>query len=222
LLSGGLDSSTCLAIARSEGYRCHTLAFDYQQRHRVELEMAARQAQAFGVTDHRVLKVALEVIGGSALTDRIDVPKQDPANDSEIPVTYVPARNTIFLSLGLGLAEVVGARDLFIGANQVDFSGYPDCRSDFLKAFEKMANLATRAGRQGKPVRIRAPLMDLDKAGIITRGLLLGVDYSNTLTCYDPDPDQRSCGRCPGCRLRLQGFAAAGQKDPLIYQEPTD
>lgn len=220
LLSGGLDSSTCLAIASSQGFRCHTLAFDYRQRHRIELEMAARQAGAFGVEDHRVVRLGLDVIGGSALTDRIEVPKEDPG--PQIPVTYVPARNAIFLSVGLALAEVVGARDLFIGANQVDFSGYPDCRSAFLEAFESMANLATRAGSQGQKVHIRAPLLELDKAAIITKGLELGVDFANTHTCYDPAPDLRSCGRCPGCRLRLQGFQRAGVKDPLSYQDRSD
>lgn len=220
LLSGGLDSSTCLAVACSEGFLCHTLAFDYGQRHRIELEMAARQARAFGVQNHQVVKVGLGLFGGSALTDQIEVPKEEPGE--EIPVTYVPARNAIFLSLGLACAEVAGASDLFIGANQVDYSGYPDCRQEFLTAFETMANLATRSGSQGKKINIRAPLINLDKSQIIARGLALGVDYKNTHTCYDPARDGRSCGLCPGCRLRLRGFEQAGAEDPLGYVDRPD
>lgn len=216
LLSGGMDSTTCLAIASSEGYECYSIAFDYGQRHAFELEMAALQARAFGVKRHIVIGVELSKIGGSALTADIPVPKQPVAD--EIPVTYVPARNTVFLSLGLALAETVAAEDIFIGANQIDYSGYPDCRTEFIAAFQQAANLATRAGVQGRPIRIRAPLLDLDKAGIIRRGLELGVDYRNTHTCYDPGPKGLACGRCPSCRLRLEGFAAAGCEDPLSYR----
>jgi 7-cyano-7-deazaguanine synthase len=216
LLSGGMDSSTCLAIASLEGFQCHTLAFDYGQRHELELTMAAFQARAFGAIDHRVVRVDLGAIGGSALTDRIEVPKGEPGLG--IPPTYVPARNAIFLSIGLAFAEVVSARDLFIGANQVDYSGYPDCRKDFLEAFGVMANLATRMGSEGRQIRIRAPLLNLNKAEIIARGLELGVDFGHTHTCYDPGSSGRSCGRCPSCRLRLAGFERAGVADPLDYQ----
>jgi 7-cyano-7-deazaguanine synthase len=217
LLSGGMDSATCLAIATADGYRCHTLAFDYGQRHCIELEMAARQARAFRSLRHLVVKVELDKFGGSALTDHLAVPKTaaDPAG--QVPVTYVPARNTVFLSLGLAWAEALGARHLFIGANQVDFSGYPDCRRAFLEAFEAMANLATRMGTEGRPLRIQAPLLDLTKAQIILRGLALGVDFAATHTCYDPTPQGKSCGLCPSCRLRLKGFADAGVTDPLPY-----
>jgi 7-cyano-7-deazaguanine synthase len=217
LLSGGMDSATCLAIATSEGYRCHTLAFDYGQRHRIELEMAARQASAFRSLQHLVVKVELDKFGGSALTGTQTVPKTAAAPAGQVPVTYVPARNTVFLSLGLAWAESLGAHHLFIGANQVDFSGYPDCRGAFLQAFEAMANLATRLGTEGRPLRVLAPLLDLSKAQIILRGLALGVDFAATHTCYDPTPPGRSCGLCPSCRLRLKGFADAGVKDPLPY-----
>lgn len=216
LLSGGMDSSTCLAIATSEGYQCYTLAFDYGQRHGMELAMAAFQARAFAAADHRVIKVDLRAIGGSALTDRIDVPKDEPGPG--IPPTYVPARNAVFLSLGCAFAEVVSAQDLFIGVNQVDYSGYPDCRKDFLDAFESMANLATRMGREGRQIRIRAPLLNLEKAEIIARGLEHGVDFRYTFTCYDPGPDKKPCGSCPSCRLRLAGFERAGLADPLEYR----
>lgn len=217
LLSGGMDSATCLAIAASQGHRCHTLAFDYGQRHRVELEMAARQARAFAARDHRVIRVDLAALGGSALTGDGEVPTRDPGD--AIPPTYVPARNAVFLSLGMAWAEILGARHLFIGANQVDYSGYPDCRREFLEAFERMAALATRAGIEGRPVRIRAPLLDMDKAAIIRRGLALGVDFAATHTCYRPGPDGLACGLCPSCRLRLRGFAAAGSADPLAYRQ---
>jgi len=216
LLSGGMDSATCLAIAASQGHACHTLAFDYGQRHRVELEMAARQAKAFGARVHRVIRVDLAALGGSALTGDGEVPRRDPGD--RIPPTYVPARNAVFLSLGLGWAEVLGASDLFIGANQVDYSGYPDCRRAFLEAFERMANLATRAGTEGQPLRIRAPLLDMGKAAIIRRGMELGVDFKSTHTCYHPDAQGLACGLCPSCRLRLGGFAEAGLDDPLAYQ----
>ncbi|HUU03823.1 MAG TPA: 7-cyano-7-deazaguanine synthase QueC [Myxococcota bacterium] len=215
LLSGGMDSTTCLAIATSEGYDCYSMAFDYGQRHAIELEKAGLQARAFGVRRHMVIGVELSKIGGSALTTEIAVPKEPPAGD--IPVTYVPARNTVFLSLGLAWAETLGARDIFIGANQVDYSGYPDCRDEFISAYQRMANLATRMGMRGESISIRTPLLNLDKAAIIRRGLELGVNYINTHTCYDPTPGGLACGLCPSCRLRLAGFAAAGCKDPVAY-----
>jgi 7-cyano-7-deazaguanine synthase len=217
LLSGGMDSSTCLAIASHQGYDCHTLAFDYGQRHKKELEMAARQSRAFQAADHQVVRVDLAGIGGSALTASIEVPKQELVPAS-IPVTYVPARNLVFLSIGLAMAEVVAAQDLFIGANQVDYSGYPDCRRPFIEAFERVANLATRMGTEGTQIRVHAPLLDLAKAQIIRKGLELGVDFKNTHTCYDPDDSAAACGRCPACRLRLKGFAEAGVEDPISYQ----
>jgi 7-cyano-7-deazaguanine synthase len=220
LLSGGMDSATCLAIATAEGYRCHTLAFDYGQRHRIELTMAERQARAFHSRQHLVVKVELERFGGSALTGMHAVPKTGADPAGRVPVTYVPARNAVFLSLGLAWAEALGARHLFIGANQVDFSGYPDCRGAFLQAFEAMANLATRMGTEGQPLRVQAPLLDLTKAQIIQKGLSLGVDFASTHTCYDPTPQGLSCGLCPSCRLRLKGFADAGVKDPLPYAAP--
>jgi 7-cyano-7-deazaguanine synthase len=216
LLSGGMDSSTCLAIASQSGYNCHTLAFDYGQRHRRELELAARQARAFEAAEHLVVRVDLACIGGSALTAPMEVPKGE--STGFIPVTYVPARNLVFLSIGLALAEVVAAQDLFIGANQVDYSGYPDCRRPFIQAFEGVANLATRMGTQGAGIRVQAPLLDMSKAQIIKKGLELGVDFKNTHTCYDPDDSGRACGRCPACRLRLRGFSEAGVADPISYQ----
>jgi 7-cyano-7-deazaguanine synthase len=216
LLSGGMDSATVLAIARQEGFSVCSLAFDYGQRHALELELAAHQARVQGVLRHLVVPLDLRAIGGSALTDDLEVPKGEP-RAGDIPVTYVPARNTVFLSVALAWAEVLGAQDIFIGANQVDFSGYPDCRAEFLQAFERMANLATRMGAEGRPVRIRAPLLDLGKADIIRRGRALGVDYGRTLTCYDPAPGALACGLCPACRLRLRGFAEAGLVDPAPY-----
>jgi 7-cyano-7-deazaguanine synthase len=220
LLSGGLDSATALAIARSEGFACHALSFDYGQRHRWELSAARAVAAAQGVTDHRIVRLDLSAAGGfghSALTDAIDVPK-DRSDDESIPVTYVPARNTIFLSIALGLAEVLGAWDIFLGVNAVDYSGYPDCRPAFVQAFENLANLATAAAARGSGrYRIHAPLVELTKAGIIARGLELGVDYSLTHSCYDPLEDGRPCGRCDSCRLRRAGFGDAGSKDPLEY-----
>jgi 7-cyano-7-deazaguanine synthase len=212
-----MDSSTCLAIASREGYECHTLAFDYDQRHKEELEMAAHQSRTFSASDHRVVRVDLACIGGSALTSSIEVPK-DEVPDS-IPVTYVPARNLVFLSIGLALAEVIAAQDLFIGANQVDYSGYPDCRRPFIESFETVANLATRMGAQGTRIRVHAPLLDLNKAQIVKKGLELGVDFKNTHTCYDPSDSGTACGRCPACRLRLKGFAEAGISDPISYQK---
>jgi 7-cyano-7-deazaguanine synthase len=216
LVSGGLDSATTLAIARDEGYACYALTFDYGQRHRVELAAAQRVAASLGAADHRVVKLDLAWMGGSALTDTsIPVPGTPTTG---IPVTYVPARNTVFLSIALGWAEVQGATDIFIGANAVDYSGYPDCRPEFIAAFEHLANLATRAGVEGAGFRIRAPLMHWNKAEIISHGAALGVDFALTLSCYDPDADGRACGRCDSCRLRAQGFTAAGIPDPTRYR----
>jgi 7-cyano-7-deazaguanine synthase len=217
LLSGGLDSATTLAVARSEGFEVSTLSVDYGQRHRQEVECAAAQARLQGVADHRVVQLDLRAVGGSALTDAIDVPKDrsSAAIGHGIPVTYVPARNTILLSLCLGFAEVVGAFDLFIGANAIDYSGYPDCRPEFLEAFEWLANLATKAGVEGKgSFRVHAPLLRLTKAEIIRLGTRLGVDYGQTLSCYDPDETGRPCGHCDSCQLRRKGFAEAGLTDP--------
>jgi 7-cyano-7-deazaguanine synthase len=221
LLSGGLDSATTLAIARAEGFRCHALSFDYGQRHRFELEAAARVAAALGAEEHRVVRIDLSAAGGfghSALTDAIDVPK-DRADHGEIPVTYVPARNTIFLSIAMGFAEVVGAFDLFLGVNAVDYSGYPDCRPEFIEAFEHLANVATAAAVEGRGrFAIHAPLIRMSKAEIVRKGLDLDVDYSLTHSCYDPDASGAACGRCDSCRLRLAGFAAAGTRDPGKYR----
>lgn len=215
LLSGGLDSATVVAMARAEGYRCYTMSFDYGQRHRAELDAAARVARDLGVIDHKVIGLNLDGIGGSALTDSsIDVPE---APSEGIPVTYVPARNTVFLSLALGWAEVLDAQDIFIGVNAVDYSGYPDCRPEFVEAFEVMANLATKAGVEGKPFSIKAPLQNLSKAQIVQVGIQLGVDYSLTVSCYQADDQGRACGKCDSCRLRADGFAAAGIKDPTRY-----
>jgi 7-cyano-7-deazaguanine synthase len=216
LLSGGLDSTTVLAIARAEGFECHCLTVDYGQRHRVELEAARRVADALGAASHRVVSLDLRAIGGSALTDDIEVPKDRGFSEDEIPVTYVPARNTVLLALLLGLAEVVGAEELFIGANAVDYSGYPDCRPAYLEAFEKLAALATVAGAErGARYRVRAPLLELSKADIIRRGLALGVDYALTWSCYDPTPSGLACGRCDSCVLRRRGFAEAEIDDPI-------
>lgn len=217
LVSGGLDSATCLAIARAEGYACHALSFAYGQRHEAELVAAARVATVLGAVEHRVMHIDLAIFGGSALTDRgIAVPE---AATTGIPVTYVPARNTVFLSFALAWSEVLGAHDIFIGVNAVDYSGYPDCRPEFVAAFEHMANLATRAGvEDAERLRIRAPLISLSKAEIIRRGEALGVDYSLTVSCYQADADGRACGRCDSCRLRREGFAAAGVPDPTRYR----
>ncbi len=219
LVSGGLDSATLLAIARAEGRVCHALTFDYGQRHRVELQAARRVAARLGAAEHRIVPLDLTWMGGSALTDQaIPVPASGAAPGSAIPATYVPARNTIFLSIALGWAEVLGARDIYIGANAVDYSGYPDCRPAFIEAFERLANLATRAGVEGAGFRIQAPLVSLSKAEIIRTGVGLGVDYAQTLSCYDPDAEGRACGRCDACRLRAEGFAVAGIADPTPYQ----
>jgi len=220
LLSGGLDSATTAAIARSEGYELYALTVDYGQRHRHELAAARRVAEAIGVRRHLVLAVDLRQLGGSALTDAIEVPKDRSAAQMRqgIPVTYVPARNTILLGLALGYAEVVGAADIFLGINAIDYSGYPDCRPEFVTAFERLANLGTKAGVEGTSAfRIHAPLVSLTKGEIIRRGVELGVDYGLTHSCYDPDEAGQSCGRCDACRLRLHGFADAGLKDPLRY-----
>jgi 7-cyano-7-deazaguanine synthase len=222
LLSGGLDSATALAVARAEGYALFALSFRYGQRHSVELESAARVARAIGVERHLILNIDLGRIGGSALTDDIEVPKQrsDEEISSGIPVTYVPARNTIFLSLALAWAEALDAEEIFIGVNALDYSGYPDCRPEYIEAFERMANLATKAGVEGRMrLRIRAPLVAMTKAEIIKTGLRLGVDYSLTHSCYDPVAGGLACGRCDSCLLRLKGFSQAGAKDPLAYAE---
>jgi 7-cyano-7-deazaguanine synthase len=221
LLSGGLDSTTTLAVAKSQGFEVFALSVDYGQRHRVELERAAAIARAMGAADHRTVSLDLRLIGGSALTADVAVPKDRAADDMGrgIPATYVPARNTILLGLALGHAEVVGAFDLFIGANILDFSGYPDCRPEFLAAFESLANLATKAGVEGAGrFHVHAPLLKMTKAEIIREGVRLGVDYSQTLSCYDPDPRGRACGRCDSCQLRRKGFAEAGVADPTPYQ----
>ena len=218
LLSGGLDSSTVLAIAKDEGFNPYALSFRYGQRHLVELESAQRVAAALGVTEHVIADIDLRRFGGSALTADLAVPKgRDPAALGEgIPITYVPARNTVFLSFALAWAEVLGAGDIFIGVNALDYSGYPDCRPEYIAAFERMANLATAAGVQGRQrLQIHAPLIDLTKAQIIRRGLALGVDYGLTSSCYDPGADGRPCGQCDSCQLRAKGFAQAGIADPL-------
>ena len=223
LLSGGLDSATVLAMAKAEGYECYSVSFDYGQRHRAELHAARCVAESMGVREHKVLTLGLTDIGGSALTDdTIAVPDfSDPLKEtaSTIPVTYVPARNTVFLSLALGWAEVLGARDIFIGANVVDYSNYPDCRPEYLQAFETMANLATRAGVEGDPFHIHAPLMDLTKAGIISAGVGLGVDYGMTVSCYQADDHGAACGICDSCSYRRKGFLEAGVADPTRYLE---
>jgi 7-cyano-7-deazaguanine synthase len=217
LLSGGLDSATCLAIARSQGFDCYCLSFNYGQRHCAELQAAERVVKALGAVEHRVLNLALAQFGGSALTDNsINVPVDGV--QPGIPVTYVPARNTIMLSLALAWAEVLGSRDIFVGINAVDYSGYPDCRPEYLAAFEKMANLATRAGVEGVKLSIHAPLIDLSKAEIIRTGAALGVDYGLTVSCYQADELGRACGVCDSCRLRAEGFAAAGLADPTLYR----
>ena len=223
LLSGGLDSATTLAIARSEGFACYALSFDYGQRHKFELEAAKNVAASAGVREHRVVRIDLSAAGGfghSTLTDTIDVPKDRPetGDESDIPVTYVPARNTIFLSIALGYAEVVGAYDIFLGVNAIDYSGYPDCRPAFIEAFERTANLATAAAVEGRGrFEIHAPLIEMSKAEIIRTGLELGVDYAATHSCYDPDETGAACGHCDACRLRLAGFESAGAKDPTRY-----
>ena len=219
LLSGGLDSTTTLATAIAEGYETYALSFEYGQRHKIEIGAARRIARALGAKEHRVAKIDMRIFGGSALTGDVDVPKKRPAKEiaQGIPVTYVPARNTIFLSYALALAETIGARDIFIGANAIDYSGYPDCRPEFIAAFETLANLATKAGVEGARFRIHAPLIKLSKAEIIRRALELDVDLALTHSCYDPSPDGVACGECDSCLLRLKGFREAGLEDPIPY-----
>tara|TARA_B110000881_G_scaffold194267_1_gene188104 strand:+ start:615 stop:1301 length:687 start_codon:yes stop_codon:yes gene_type:complete len=215
LVSGGLDSTTVLAMAQSQGYACYTLSFDYGQRHRAELYAADRVSRALGDVEHKLVKLNLDSIGGSALTDMsIAVPEEETAG---IPITYVPARNTVFLSIALGWAEVLGAHDIFIGVNAVDYSGYPDCRPEYIAAFETMANLATRAGVEGQKIRIHTPLMTLGKGDIILAGIALGVDYAITVSCYQATEEGLACGKCDSCRLRRQGFADTGLEDPTHY-----
>ena len=216
LLSGGLDSATVLAMAQARGFVCYALSLDYGQRHHAELAAARRVAATLGVKEHKVLPLSLDAIGGSALTDRaIEVPE---AASEGIPVTYVPARNTVFLALALGWAEVLGATDLFVGVNAVDYSGYPDCRPAFIEAFERLANLATRAGVEGDRFKVHAPLIEMSKAEIILAGTELGVDYALTVSCYQADEDGVACGVCDSCRLRAEGFHAAGVADPTRYR----
>jgi len=216
LLSGGLDSATVLAMANSQGFDCYALSFDYGQRHRAELDAAVRVSESLGACEHRVMEIPIGALGGSALTDAaIEVPQ---AGGEGIPVTYVPARNTVFLALALAWAEVIEAEAIFIGVNAVDYSGYPDCRPEFIAAFEVMAELATKRGVEGSPVSVRAPLVALTKAEIIRAGLKSGVDYSLTVSCYRADDEGRACGHCDACRFRCQGFVAAGVEDPTRYQ----
>ena len=216
LVSGGLDSSTVLALALQQGYRCYTLSFDYGQRHRSELEAAKRVSELMKVEEHKIVRLDLGTIGGSALTDTtIDVPEQETAG---IPVTYVPARNTVFLSIALGWAEVLEADTIFLGVNAVDYSGYPDCRPEYISSFEAMANLATRAGVEGNKLSIQAPLIDMTKGEIISAGASLGVDYSQTVSCYQASIEGLACGKCDSCRLRIEGFNQAGISDPTRYK----
>lgn len=216
LLSGGLDSATTLAIATHQGHQCHALSFNYGQIHGAELEAAERIAKIYGVAEHKIIHIGLDAIGGSALTDRtIPVPDQPSAG---IPTTYVPARNTLFLAFALGWSEVIGASDIYIGVNAIDYSGYPDCRPEYIKAFEQLANLATKAGVEGKKFHIHAPLIDLKKADIIRKGIELGVDYSRTVSCYNADAAGLACKTCDACRYRAQGFAEAGVADPTRYR----
>ncbi|MDM3871238.1 7-cyano-7-deazaguanine synthase QueC [Porticoccus sp. W117] len=217
LVSGGLDSTTVLAIARSQGYECYTLSFDYGQRTHSELAAAERCSRQLGAMEHKVVSLDLRTIGGSALTDNsIDVPEQETTG---IPVTYVPARNTVFLSIALGWAEVLEAQDIFLGVNAVDYSGYPDCRPEFVRAFEALANLATKAGVEGQQLRVQAPLMHMTKEQIVAKGIELGVDYADTVSCYQATENGEACGLCDSCRLRREGFEKAGVDDPTRYQQ---
>ncbi len=219
LLSGGIDSATCAAIARAEGYGLYALSFSYGQRHSVELDAAKRVAAAMGVVEHRIVAIDLRAFGGSSLTSLNEVPKnRDLSAETGIPSTYVPARNTIFLSFALGWAEILGITDLFIGVNAIDYSGYPDCRPEFISAFQAMANLATKAGVEGRRIAIHTPLIDLTKAAIIRRGASLGLDYGLTHSCYDPTPDGFACGACDSCLIRRRGFIEAGIEDPTRYR----
>ncbi|MEE8061154.1 MAG: 7-cyano-7-deazaguanine synthase QueC [Gemmatimonadales bacterium] len=224
LLSGGLDSAVTLALARHQGFTAYAMSFRYGQRHQVELSCAAKVAAALGATRHLTIDIDLLAIGGSALTSDLAVPKDRPQADvgEDIPITYVPARNTIFLSFGLAWAEVLGAHDLFIGVNALDYSGYPDCRPEYISAFERMARLATRAGVEGAVLTVHAPLIDMSKQAIIARGLELGMDFSLTSSCYDPTPEGLACGRCDACRLRLKGFAENGISDPVGYDRASE
>ncbi len=215
LLSGGLDSITALAIAKQQGYQCYSLSFDYGQRHRAELNASELLSKQQAAIEHKTINIDLRSIGGSALTDDIDVPEE---MEDGIPVTYVPARNTVFLSIALGWAEVLEAEAIFVGVNAVDYSGYPDCRPDFIEAFEKLANLATKAGIEGQKLSVHAPLINMTKAEIIQTGSKLGIDYSQTVSCYQADEDGKACGRCDSCKLRKQGFLDAGIADPTRYQ----
>ncbi len=218
LVSGGLDSATTLAMAREEGYVCYAMSFNYGQRHQIELESAKVISSSLGAAEHKVVHLGLDDIGGSALTDNnIDVPKNTDDLSAGIPVTYVPARNTVFLSLALGWAEVLNAEAIFIGVNAVDYSGYPDCRPEYIDAFQTMANLATKKGVEGDLIHIKTPLINLSKAEIIKKGMILGVDYSQTLSCYAPDTQGKACGNCDSCRLRRQGFKDAHIADPTVY-----
>jgi 7-cyano-7-deazaguanine synthase len=221
LLSGGIDSTTTLAIAIAEDYETYALSFDYGQRHQIETDAARRVASSLGAKEHRIAKIDMRIFGGSALTDHIDVPKQRSQTEIAhgIPITYVPARNTIFLAHALAWAEVVPAADIFIGVNAIDYSGYPDCRPEFIKAFETLANLGTKAGVEGRRFQIHTPLIKLSKADIIRKGVELGVDFSVTHSCYDPTPDGLACGECDSCLLRLRGFREAGIKDPIRYEK---
>ncbi len=216
LLSGGLDSVTTLAIARSQGYECYTLSFNYGQRHESELIASVKLSALYGAVEHKVINIDLRSIGGSALTDdKLDIPERE---EKGIPITYVPARNTVFLSIALGWAEVLSAQAIYVGVNAVDYSGYPDCRPDFITAFEALANLATKTGVEGNKLSIEAPLINMTKAQIIQQGITLGVDYSKTVSCYQADNDGKACGRCDSCRLRRQGFEQAGIIDPTRYK----
>ena len=219
LLSGGLDSTTTLAIAITEGHEAYALSFDYGQRHQIEIEAARRVANSLGVKEHRVAKIDLRIFGGSALTDDVDVPKQRSETEIEhgIPVTYVPARNTIFLAYALAWAEVISASDIFLGVNAIDYSGYPDCRPEFVEAFETLANLGTKAGVEGRRFHIHTPLIKFSKAEIIRKAVELGIDLSLTHSCYDPSPEGLACGECDSCLLRLKGFRDAGMNDPIHY-----
>ena len=217
LVSGGLDSATTLAIANRDGFRGHALSFDYGQRHKVELEAAKRVARALGAADHRIAQIDLRIFGGSALTGNMAVPKDREIQTKNIPVTYVPARNTIFLSYALAWCEALGAADIFIGANAIDYSGYPDCRPEFISAFEQLAKVATKAGVEGTDFHVHAPLISMSKADIIREGAELGIDFSLTHSCYDPAADGLACGHCDSCRLRIAGFREAGLTDPIAY-----
>lgn len=218
LLSGGLDSTTCLAIAKSKGYDCYALTVNYGQRHKFELQSSKNIVKVFKVQDHSIIDIDLAQFGGSALTDEIQIPKNRGENEmNEIPVTYVPARNTVLLSIALAWAEILNALNIYIGVNALDYSGYPDCRPDFIKSFEKLSNLATKKGVSGSQFKIRTPLINLTKAQIIKKGLALGIDYSLTSSCYDPDVNGNPCGECDACLLRLKGFKEANKEDPLNY-----